>query len=301
MSAPSVGIAFDAPSASRDEPRIGRERRGREQLERRPRTAATGAPASQQLAGRVVAGAGQLEELTVQQAAAGRSFRSWSACRSCRSRSPTCCPVFRRRQTPHERLALDHAAHADGQGNGHHRRQRLRDDRDGKRDAEHEHLDDRQPARQADGDDDRDDGERALAECGAEAIQVLLQRCAARFDASPPCGRCGRTRWTSRWRRRAPGPGRATTIVPAYAMFVRSPSGRRASSSARRGLLYGRRLAGERRLVDRKIDGLDDARVGGHAVARPQHDDVPGHQLARGNDDLLAVAQDARGRAPPSS
>ena len=79
-------------------------------------------------------------------------------------------------------------------------------------------------------------------------------------------------------------------------MFVRSPSGSRRIAERRRFLLYGCRFSSERGFVDRKIDGLDDASVGGNPVTGSQKHEISGYELPRGNDDFLAVAAHARVR-----
>ena len=83
-------------------------------------------------------------------------------------------------------------------------------------------------------------------------------------------------------------------------MFVRSPTGR-SPVGQRRGLLLDRqRLAGQRRLLDLQVDGLDEPRVGRDAVAGLR---AGRRRRARARAPArppLAVAQDGRRRAPPS-
>ena len=78
-------------------------------------------------------------------------------------------------------------------------------------------------------------------------------------------------------------------------MLVRSPTARLGAGVRARLLLHRHRLAGERRLLDLEVDGLDEPGVGGDPVARVSRIDVAGHQLARRDLVLLAVAQDGRG------
>ena len=86
------------------------------------------------------------------------------------------------RQAPHERLPLHHPADSDRERDRDDSGQRLGDDGDGERDAEHEHLDHRQSASEADDHDQRDDRHRRLAERGAQAIEIDLERRAAALD-----------------------------------------------------------------------------------------------------------------------
>ena len=56
-------------------------------------------------------------------------------------------------------------------------------------------------------------------------------------------------------------------------------------------LLHGVRLAGQGRLLDPQLGGLDQAQVGSHGIAGLQHHHVAGHQLARRHTGGLPVAQ----------
>ena len=60
---------------------------------------------------------------------------------------------------------------------------------------------------------------------------------------------------------------------------------------ARGGLLDRRGLAGERGLVDREIDRLDQSSVGGDPVAGAEEHDIAWHELPRRDDGFVAVAQ----------
>ena len=65
-------------------------------------------------------------------------------------------------------------------------------------------------------------------------------------------------------------------------------------------LLGGRRgLAGERRLVDVQVVGVDDPAVGRHDVSRSQVHEVAPHDIVDGDLQLLAVADDSRTQREP--
>ncbi len=61
-----------------------------------------------------------------------------------------------------------------------------------------------------------------------------------------------------------------------------------------RVLARRRRFAGERGLLRLEVGGLQNARIGRHAVARGDHEDIAGHELIRLDFDRLAAAQDRR-------
>ncbi len=66
-------------------------------------------------------------------------------------------------------------------------------------------------------------------------------------------------------------------------------------------LLDGHRLAGQRRFLDLQVDRVDHPRVGGHAVAGVEQDDVAGHDVPGRDLALVAVADDRcrrRGHPP---
>ncbi len=198
-------------------------------------------------------------------------------------------------QAAHQRVPPDHAPHAD--------RQRDRDDgRKGlghhchrQRDAEHEHLDWRQSARETDGDDNRDHHERGLAEGGAKAIEVLLERRAAGVDAVHHRGDLAELR------RHTGGDdhGPATSVGSAGTRIdhVAAIADRQLRLCERGGRFFNRqRFAGERGFINGEIDRLEHAGIGGDAIARADHQHVAWHQFSGGEDHFLAIAHRARGR-----
>ena len=89
-----------------------------------------------------------------------------------------------RRESAHERVALDHPLDAERERDGDDRRQSFGDDGDRQGHAEDEHLDERLAAKQTERDDDQDDRERDARQRLADSVEVLLQGRLRRLDLS---------------------------------------------------------------------------------------------------------------------
>ena len=179
-----------------------------------------------------------------------------------------------------------------GQGFRHHG--------DRERDAEHQHLDERLAAHEAERDDqchDRDRGPRQLA---PQLVEVHLQRRAADLDVEQHLRDAAEFR--ARPGRRHHGQAAAVRQDGPREHHVASLGDRSVGCIERVGVLRDRRrLAGEGRLLRLQVDRPHQPAVGGDAVACVEHEQVAGHHVPRRQLDLLAVTDDggARGRHLP--
>jgi len=197
-----------------------------------------------------------------------------------------------RRQATDQRVGAHHLARAEGERDGHHRRQRLGNRRHGEADRGEEHEQRLLATQQADDEQDqaeRDHRERQpLAEPGEPALQ----------------GRAAVLRATQQ-RRHAPElglhAGRDDDPAPATVGHQRALE-RDVRAVAERQILVAEglrarldrlRLAGERRLVDAQLCRLEDADVRRHGAARLEQHHVPGHHVLARHHRCAAVTPDA--------
>lgn len=189
--------------------------------------------------------------------------------------------------TTDERLALDHAPHANRQRDRHYSRQRLRHHRDRQGDAEDEHLERWNPAPQSQHDDDRHDGQRGSAEERPEAVEVLLEwratgldRLHESADAAELGGHAGghHHALSASAGDQRPGVGHVAAIAERQVWLVEGAG----------GLVHGRGLTGERGFVDRQVHRQRDACVGRDPISGAKDDQIPRHQIAGRHRDLHA-------------
>ena len=203
-------------------------------------------------------------------------------------------------QAADEGVALDHPPYADGERDRHNGGQRLRHDGDSQCDTEHEHLERRQAASEADHNDECDHDEGGLCQCPTQAVEVLLEGCSAGFhrlhhscDTAELGGHAGgdHDRVAAAVDDERPRVRHVLAVAERQTRVVERG----------RGLVGSSGFPGQRRLVNGQIDGVDDACISRDTVACAQHHDVSGHEIARRNGRFFAVAQHVRRRGGHSS
>ncbi len=156
------------------------------------------------------------------------------------------------------------------------------------------------PRSEADDHDERDHDERGLRERRAQSIEVLLQRGPTGLDrlhhlsdAAELGGHPGGDddRVAAAVDDERPGVGHVLAIAERQARIVEAGD----------GLLNGGRLPGERRLVNREVDGVGDAGVSGDSVTGAQQHDVSRHEIAGRDGRFLTIAQHVRRRGGHSA
>ena len=189
---------------------------------------------------------------------------------------------------------------AEGQRDGHHRRQRLRDDGDGQRDAEDEHLDEGLAAQQPQGDDERHDDQGGFGQRLAHPVEVLLQRRLAGLHRLQHAGDLAEFGVHAGGGHHGQPPaigGHGAGIDQVLAVAERQfPVGQRGGV-----LLHRDGLAGERGLLDLQVDRLHQACIRRHDVTRAQQNHIARRQVARRDFHFLAVPEDScgeRGHTP---
>ena len=194
------------------------------------------------------------------------------------------------RQPADDRIALGHAAHANGQRDGQDGRQALRDRRDGDPDDDHEGfvgaITARQVRERVHGRRDQHDDDGQLPR---EAIHLPEQR---RFELLD----FAEHRADAAELGRRPGTDR-----DAHALSGRDQRPREChrGAIAQRGLwgdrgdrfVDGDGLAGEHRFLDAEIAQLDQPQVGGHAIAGLEDHEIAGHDVLGRDRDAPPVPQ----------
>ena len=275
------GIALDPPGAVLVEthPGVGGEDRRAERVAHRVGRS-DDLPVTAELADRVVADARDLHHAVRRGHAADRHLVARQGAGLVGTDRGGAPERLHHRQPADQRLALDHAAHANGQRDRHHRRQRFGHHRHGEGDAEDEHVEQGHATPDAERHDRADDEERRLGEDAAEPIEILLQRRPAGLHRVHQAGDAAELGVHARGHHHA---------LPASASHQRAGVGHVALVGDRQirvgehagHLLHGQRFAGERRFVDGEVHREPDADVGRYAVAGPQHDGVTRDEFPR--------------------
>ena len=176
-------------------------------------------------------------------------------------------------------MAAGHPLHAEGEDDGHDGRQPFGNGGDGEAECHQEHLVQRLGAKLAEHEDrdGRSDGQQRQEPCqpGDLAFERGLGRSARRercgdlphLGLHPDAGHD-----------QLAMPGRHRRSLKHHVQAVAWDSGRLAPPG--RALVDRQGLAGQRALVHRERDGLDQPPVGGHDVPRANEGDVATHEVA---------------------
>ena len=181
-------------------------------------------------------------------------------------------------------------------------RRLLGDGRDRRRDAGQQVRPGVLAAGEAEAGDDRDQPDGDDQQDPDQPVELGLERRAAALARARGRRRSGRPPTPGRWRRRRPRRGRRRRSSRRRP----SPSARRAACRSASGL--GRRrlrhgFAGQDAAVDQQPIRPHEAQVGRHDVARPEQDDVAGHEARRGDvrDRAVRAGPGPSGRSPSRS
>jgi hypothetical protein len=202
--------------------------------------------------------------------------------------------AFDRRQAADDDAAFAHALGRDRQRDGDGDGQALGDRRDRQRDGEEEHVVRRLAAQQRHGGDDEARGDDRDADVAGEALHAQHQRRRlglGRGDGAGDAADLGA---------RAGGDDDAFAAAALHGgageRHASAVGDRRRRRQRRVGLVRRRRLAGQRRFVDREVAGGVQPQVRGHAVAGFDQHHVAGHEVLGIAHDDGAAAPDARPR-----
>ncbi|MNM73125.1 hypothetical protein D3C81_848430 [compost metagenome] len=194
---------------------------------------------------------------------------------------------FHRRQTADDRLPLRHALHAEGEGDGHERRQALGDRRGHQGDHHHEHVLRRFAAPEgAEQEGHGADGEDGDGQHAPEAVDLLQQRSGRLVDAAEHAvdlAQFGIGPGAHHHPAGLPVDHQGAGVGHAVAVAERRVEGDRLG-----GLLHRQRFAGQGGFLDAQFLHRQQAQIRRHPVAGGEQDEVAGHQFA--GVDLLALA-----------
>lgn len=185
---------------------------------------------------------------------------------------------FHRRQAPDDRVALGHALHAQGQGDGHDRRQAFGNRRSGQGHHHHEHVGGRitSPER-AEDEGGGGGGQHGEGQPAAEMIHLAQQRRGQVLDAGEhlvDLAQLGRRAGGDDDARRLAEHHQRAGIGHAVAIAQRRVGRHRIGA-----FFHRQGFAGERGFLDAQFLHLHQAQVGRHSVAGDQQHAVARHQL----------------------
>ena len=196
-----------------------------------------------------------------------------------------------------EGVAARHPAGAEGEGDRDDRRQPLRDGRHGQADRDQEHVLRRFPAGDAGGEDEGTDDEgkngQRLAQCREPVLEWRLASGVLLEQLGDPAQR-GRHAGGEHQAGASPVDD-GCAVERDVALVGEDTLGH--VGKRLRDLLGGLGLAGQGGLVDAQRPGLAEAQVGGHDVAGVEPHEIARDELRGRDEQRLAVANDARGRA----
>ncbi len=188
-------------------------------------------------------------------------------------------------QSADERVPFDHPAHADRKRDRDDGRQGFGDDGNGERDAEDQHVEQRQAPPEAERNNQCHDHERRFPQRSAERVEVFLQRRTAGINGLDQPGDLAELRCHSS----GDDDGLSAAVGhdrPRVSHVSPIGDGEFRLGQLHMRLLYRRRFSSERRFIDREVHCDRDPTVRRHPISGVECHHITRNHFPRGNASL---------------